>query len=675
MRGLIESSLTYDQDVAKYCADVEMNILLPGCLGNHIIIVTRALDLMDKRCSTVEVKRIHKIILHESLKYNSDEVIDLVFRVAHFDDADVLKAITLSCEYGSNKTLGYLLSNYPRDSSTSSSCGTRRFSNFIRPSVGRPQGGRLLLEKINYGLYIAAFHGHAEVVETLIREDGYVNAAFEVKPQDPYEEAPNDTSSTGNERDRIYQTALQAALSGFAPRLQVVLTPRHNWDYRMSASEERAGREATVLLLLEHGANANGSNKGSDHLLSVTIKHYSDKIIQSMITNSTSLMNTHSGSMLAFQFAASRELGAAAVLKILLQAGGYQVESGPSKNPLPDNSDLNPIFDSALNFFKASRFQDGLFREFEPVQDVLYNGPGAVVKMLLQLLPMKKVEDDRYGLLLQMAVSIDDRDWTNFLFERGVNLNAQGYYYGTALQCAARYGNLELVQLLLSLGAEVNIPKGEHGSALRAAVLGGHEKVVDVLLQHGADVNLFSSQHGYSSRNSRPILQLALESPSVAILKSLIAAGADLNAEFIDKPPLLITACGLGDVAIVRLFLEKKININSNGMKSFHQDVSKAASALHMACSEGHEDIVRVLLEHGAKVQLEVESIDVQKFYSQTPLQIAAHAGHLSIVQLLINAGATIDHFNSHGTALSIASTMNRIEVVEELLISQSDHL
>lgn len=559
--------------------------------------------------------------------------------------------------------------------------------------VGRLRGERFLLETLDYGLYVAAFNGHAEVVKTLIQEGAYVDVAFEVIPQDPDEEAPSDTSLTENERDRIYQTALQAALSGF--------TPRHKYDFRRISAEETAGREAIVLLLLEHGANANESNEGSDHPLSVAIKHCSDKVVQSMIGKGASLMNTHSGRMLAFQTAAGRELGAAAVMKVLLQAGGYLVESGPSKNPVPDNSVLNPILDSALEFFGERRksgylFEVGRFRESRSVHDVLYTGPGAVVKMLLQLLPMEKVEDDRYGLLLQMAVSIDDRDWTNFLFERGVNVNAQGCYYGTALQCVARIGNLELVQLLLSSGAKVNILKGEHGTALRAAVLGGHEKVVDVLLQHGADVNLRSYKQGDWSFSSGPMLRLAFESPNLAILKSLIAAGADLHAELSDQPPLLITACGLGDLAIVRLFLDNKvdvdpprkrsrndykypdetiryvsasmINLNSpDKYKYWYRD--ERASALHMACSEGHEDIARVLLEHGADVQLQVEVIDAKGYTSKTPLQIAAHAGHLSVVQLLIGAGATIDHFNPHGTALSIASRKNRLEVVKELLL------
>lgn len=659
------------QDVAKYCTEVEENILLPGCLGDHVPIVTRALDLMDQRCSTAEVKRIYEIILQESSKHDSCKVMDLAIGIAEFDNADLLMAIALTCEYGSAKALRFLLSKYPRHNPSSGSCETKCLSKVIRLSVGRAQPARVFLETLDYGLYISAFYGHAEVVKTLIQEGASVDVAFEVIPQVNW-------SFTLNKPDKISQTALQAALSGFE-------TP-----YKSICAENSGGREAIVLLLLEHGANANQSSRSYGHLLNVAIMHCSGETVQSMIDKGASLMNDHSGRTSAIRNAAHRELGAAAVMKVLLQASGYLVESDPSNS---DNSDLISVLDSALGLFS----KNGEFRKLASVRDVLYVGPGAVVKMLLQLLPMEKVEDDRYGLLLQMAVSIDDRDWTNFLLARGVNVNGQGYYYGTALQCAARFGNVELVQLLLSSGAEVNILKGEHGTALRAAVKGGHGKVVDVLLQHDADVNLCSPNQGNRSFNPGPVLQLAFESRDIAILKSLIAAGAKLHTECSDRLPLLITACGLGDLAIVRLFLDNEVDVNPPKKRSPDsyrypdEDVQRIsmtnldspnrwyycyrderASALHMACSKGHKDIARVLLEHRADVQLEVEVLDAKGYYSKTPLQMAAHAGHLSVVQLLIDAGATIDHFNSHGTALSIASGENRLKVVEELLLAKA---
>ncbi|KAI2616263.1 hypothetical protein GGR54DRAFT_238005 [Hypoxylon sp. NC1633] len=54
-----------------------------------------------------------------------------------------------------------------------------------------------------------------------------------------------------------------------------------------------------------------------------------------------------------------------------------------------------------------------------------------------------------------------------------------------------------------------------------------------------------------------------------------------------------------------------------------------------------------------------------------TPLQIAACAGHLSIVQILIDAGAMIDHISqyySYGRPVLLEALYNEAEVVKELL-------
>lgn len=125
------------------------------------------------------------------------------------------------------------------------------------------------------------------------------------------------------------------------------------------------------------------------------------------------------------------------------------------------------------------------------IHEVMDDGPGAVVRFLLPLIPSATTSDDtRYVFLLQMAVATHDMNLVTLLLGRGLDVNARGCYYGTALQCAARYGHIDLVQLLLRSGADANILAGEHGTALRAAAAGGHEGVMDVLLEHGADVNL-----------------------------------------------------------------------------------------------------------------------------------------------------------------------------------------
>lgn len=268
------------------------------------------------------------------------------------------------------------------------------------------------------------------------------------------------------------------------------------------------------------------------------------------------------------------------------------------------------------------------------VQEVMSTGPGAVVKLLLPLLPLETAKgDSRYELLLQMVVAVQEKDLVALIIDCGVYLNARVGHYGTALQCAARFGHSDTVIYLLRSGADVNIVEGEHGTAVRAAVLGGYMEVVDALIEHGADVNTRKLKNDYL------ILQTGLDLGHYKIVENLIAAGADVHS------------------------LSRRHRWNS-------KFADEGGSALHAACALKQEAVVRKLIEYGADIALETQDEDGQPL--MTPLQVAAKGGHLSCVQLLISCGASVEYCNRHGTALSLASSMNKTAVVEYLLGSEA---
>ena len=66
-------------------------------------------------------------------------------------------------------------------------------------------------------------------------------------------------------------------------------------------------------------------------------------------------------------------------------------------------------------------------------------------------------------------------------------------------------------------------------------------------------------------------------------------------------------------------------------------------TALHEAASCGHQDIVLILLDHGADPDIQDS---VQKC---TPIHFAARNGHLEVVRSLVRSGARIDLRNAAG--------------------------
>lgn len=81
-----------------------------------------------------------------------------------------------------------------------------------------------------------------------------------------------------------------------------------------------------------------------------------------------------------------------------------------------------------------------------------------------------------------------------------------------------------------------------------------------------------------------------------------------------------------GDLAAVKSALDAGVNVNAK----FRYDTT----ALFPACDRGHVEVVKLLLERGAEVNVQ------DTFYRATPLTWAANKGHLEIIRLLLDKGA-----------------------------------
>ncbi len=106
------------------------------------------------------------------------------------------------------------------------------------------------------------------------------------------------------------------------------------------------------------------------------------------------------------------------------------------------------------------------------------------------------------------------------------------------------------------------------------------------------------------------------------------------------KEDLLAQASDKGDIAEVLLILETdEIDINSliaHDNKHVSGELFKGykTTALHCAASQGHHKIVKLLIEHGAKR-------DIEDSNNYTAAARATLFGHYETVELLINKDAS----------------------------------
>ena len=167
---------------------------------------------------------------------------------------------------------------------------------------------------------------------------------------------------------------------------------------------------------------------------------------------------------------------------------------------------------------------------------------------------------------------------------------------------------------------------------------------VNKLLAKGMDPNSVDNQ-------GMPLLVLAAREKSDKVGAALVA-NPKTNIEIQDKASenAMMMASLNGDLDFVNLLIAKDAEVNKKGW-----------APLHYAAANGHDDIVKVLLDHSAYV-------DAGSPNGTTPLMMAARGGHVSTVKLLLDNGADLTVKNQIGmTALDFAKTYKEPDVVEGL--------
>ena len=165
---------------------------------------------------------------------------------------------------------------------------------------------------------------------------------------------------------------------------------------------------------------------------------------------------------------------------------------------------------------------------------------------------------------------------------------------------------------------------------------------VDALLARGFDPNT-RDPNGLSG------LYLALRDGGLRVAKALIAwpkTQVEVRTAQ-DESPLMMAALK-GQTAMVQALIDRDADVNKTGW-----------APLHYAATNGHLDIMRLLLDKHAY-------IDAASPNGTTPLMMAAHYGSPGAVKVLLEAGADPLLKNELGlSAIDFAQKANRQDAAE----------
>ncbi len=225
---------------------------------------------------------------------------------------------------------------------------------------------------------------------------------------------------------------------------------------------------------------------------------------------------------------------------------------------------------------------------------------------------------------LHDCVLADDTAGTLNLLRLGADVNARGPDGFTPLITAAGLGHYHLAEVLLTAGADVHALEPRMGAAaLHKAAQAGSPDMIDLLLDHGAFVDQQTPGLG-----NTPLIDAVLHKHEAAVDRLLQRGARTGIANHWHQTAFDIAqADGLG--AIARR-IEKHDRMNGERV---------AALTLVAAAKVGSRDDVERLLAAGALPDEQVPMVgSLDDNY--TPLGIAAREGHEEIVRLLLEAGA-----------------------------------
>uniref|UniRef100_A0A8D2LAF4 Palmitoyltransferase n=1 Tax=Varanus komodoensis TaxID=61221 RepID=A0A8D2LAF4_VARKO len=202
------------------------------------------------------------------------------------------------------------------------------------------------------------------------------------------------------------------------------------------------------------------------------------------------------------------------------------------------------------------------------------------------------------------------------LVEAGYDVRQPDKENVTLLHWAAINNRLDLVKYFISKGAVVDQLGGDLNSTpLHWAVRQGHLPMVLLLLKCGADPTLIDGE-GYSS------LHLAVLFQHMPIIAYLISRGQSIDTtDHNGQTPLMLSAHKVIGVEPTRFLL--KFNPSIKAVDNIEKN-----TALHWAIVAGNVSAVDVLLEAGA-------SLDIKNAKGDTPLDLAQQTKNRIIIHLL----------------------------------------
>ncbi|XP_057319236.1 putative ankyrin repeat protein RF_0381 [Microplitis mediator] len=270
---------------------------------------------------------------------------------------------------------------------------------------------------------------------------------------------------------------------------------------------------------------------------------------------------------------------------------------------------------------------------------------------------------------LHIAARCRKIEAVKLLIKNKANVNFITKVGVTALCIAVEIKSLELVKILLNNGADINLSSVEDYSPLQYAIMNGDYRIAVYLINRGANINAFcrrrewatkrnnccNSITNYISDSQCSLLQLAISCKKTAMVKLLIEKKVDVRLVEMNNPLFLFDVIKYQSHKMLELILSTQVNVNCIDTRELGYD----ETLLHAAVKSEYMNFEKVKLLLMSENFTHINALSK----NTSALDYAVNRGDMSIVQVLLNAGAKIkvEKYGSRGVSYYIDDSIRKM--------------
>jgi ankyrin repeat protein len=246
---------------------------------------------------------------------------------------------------------------------------------------------------------------------------------------------------------------------------------------------------------------------------------------------------------------------------------------------------------------------------------------------------------------LRHILDYEHSEGVKLLLDAGADPNDANERGDTALHWAVWRGrSARIITMLLDRGANINAKRKDGRTAYALAILGGQQEMVALLKSRGASTDL--SQLDQFVAASTNFVQQTTVPSSISAL-----------SEYENLVPHL---AAVHNTAAVRGLLAAGFPVNARG--------EHGGTALHWACWKGYDDLVKLLLDHHAALDIKDHSFHAPPcgwLHHGTQNCREPNGDYAQVARLLIAAGDPMEGCNTPTGNTKVDAVLREHKLIE----------